>query len=74
VGPMDDDLFERLRLLRRKLAQAAGVPPYVVFHDSALAEMAALKPRTLEALAGVKGVGQAKLARYGEQFLKEIAL
>jgi ATP-dependent DNA helicase RecQ len=49
------------------------VPPYVVFHDSALVEMAALKPRTLDAFGGVKGVGERKLERYGAAFLKVIA-
>ena len=70
---VDGALFERLRALRLTLARAAGLPPYVVFHDSTLAEMAAAKPRSLDELRGVKGVGEAKLARYGEAFLKEIA-
>ncbi|MBI4371015.1 MAG: RecQ family ATP-dependent DNA helicase [Elusimicrobia bacterium] len=72
-APADEELFERLRRLRRLIAQKQGVPPYVVFHDSALLEMAALKPGTLDALGGVKGVGERKLARYGAAFLKAIA-
>ncbi|MCX5796811.1 MAG: RecQ family ATP-dependent DNA helicase [Elusimicrobia bacterium] len=71
--PPDEELFERLRQLRRLISGKLGVPPYVVFHDSALVEMAALKPKTLEALRGVKGVGDRKLARYGEAFLAVIA-
>ena len=49
------------------------MPPYVVFHDSTLVEMAALRPRTLETLRHVKGVGERKLERYGEAFLDAIA-
>ena len=69
----DEELFERLRRLRRLISGKLGVPPYVVFHDSALVEMAALKPRTLDAFGGVKGVGERKLERYGAAFLKVIA-
>ena len=71
-GPVDP-LFEALREARRKLAAASGVPPYVVFHDSTLREIAALKPRSLSDLAGVGGVGEAKLARYGEAMLAAVA-
>ena len=67
-GPADP-LFEALREARRALATAAAVPPYVVFHDSTLREIAALKPRSLGELARVGGVGEAKLARYGEAML-----
>lgn len=69
----DEELFERLRGLRRLISEELGVPPYVVFHDSALVEMAAVKPRTLDALLGVKGVGEHKLERYGPAFLKVIS-
>ncbi|HYN45704.1 MAG TPA: RQC domain-containing protein, partial [Allosphingosinicella sp.] len=68
-----DPLFEALRARRRDLAAEAGVPPYVIFHDSTLREMAALKPGTLQALSGVAGVGEAKLTRYGAAFLDVIA-
>ncbi|OGS05312.1 MAG: hypothetical protein A3G41_03540 [Elusimicrobia bacterium RIFCSPLOWO2_12_FULL_59_9] len=71
--PVDEDLFDRLRRLRRLIAEKAGVPPYVVFHDSALVEMAALKPLTLDALRQVKGVGERKLERYGAAFLDVIS-
>ena len=73
VVPAGGALFERLRALRMALAKKARIPPYVVFHDSSLAEMATLKPRTLEELRSIKGVGEVKLKRYGEEFLKIIA-
>lgn len=69
----DEELFERLRALRRLVSEKLGVPPYVVFHDSTLIEMAALKPRTLDALRGVKGVGERKIERYGAAFLAVIS-
>ncbi|MBI3300313.1 MAG: RecQ family ATP-dependent DNA helicase [Elusimicrobia bacterium] len=65
----DEDLFERLRRLRKMIAGQLGVPPYLVFHDTALVEMAAQKPQTMEALRAVKGVGDKKLERYGRAFL-----
>jgi ATP-dependent DNA helicase RecQ len=67
-----DPLFEALRARRRELAAEAGVPPYVIFHDSTLREMAELKPATLNALSRVSGVGEAKLARYGAAFVEVI--
>jgi ATP-dependent DNA helicase RecQ len=67
--PADENIFERLRLLRRLLAAKAGVPPYVIFHDSVLLEMSAARPAVLEDLRGMKGVGDRKLARYGPVFL-----
>jgi ATP-dependent DNA helicase RecQ len=70
----DPDLFERLRALRKKLADDRKVPAYVVFSDRALQDMAARKPRTREELLGVHGVGQRKLEEYGDFFLAEIAL
>ncbi len=63
-------LFERLRALRLELAKAAGVPPYVVFHDTTLREMALLKPTTLAQLAQLPGIGEKKLERYGPRFLE----
>ncbi len=62
-------LFEALRACRREIARERGLPPYVVFHDSTLREMAALRPTSIAALAGVTGVGQAKREAYGEAFL-----
>ena len=71
-GP-SDPLFEALREARRTLAAEARVPPYVVFHDSTLREIATTRPATLRELAQVNGVGDAKLARYGEAMLAAIA-
>jgi len=64
-----DPLFEALRARRRELAAEAGVPPYVVFHDSTLREMAELKPTSVQALSRVGGVGAAKLEKYGAAFV-----
>jgi ATP-dependent DNA helicase RecQ len=65
-------LFEALRAWRRSVAAAQGVPPYVIFHDRTLGEIAALRPATLADLAGVGGVGQAKLDHYGQAVLKVV--
>jgi ATP-dependent DNA helicase RecQ len=70
-GPVDP-VFERLRAARRELAAAASVPPYVIFHDSTLREIAATNPQSLGELASVQGVGATKLARYGEAMLKAL--
>ena len=72
ANPVGDPLFDALRALRRELAQEAGVPPYVVFHDSVLREMAAARPQSLTELGRIGGVGDRKLAAYGEAFLAEI--
>ncbi len=69
----DAALFEALRLLRKRLADENGVPPYVIFHDATLREIAARKPATLEEFGTITGVGQRKLERYGEIFLKALA-
>jgi ATP-dependent DNA helicase RecQ len=71
-SPDDDPLFEALRACRRDLAKEAGFAPYMVFHDSALREMAALKPTSLTALSRIAGVGAAKLERYGDAFVQAI--
>ena len=63
------EVFERLRQLRQQLAQDQGVPPYVIFHDSTLRQMAAKRPRALADLAQIFGVGESKLRRYGDVFL-----
>ena len=70
---MDEELFERLRALRKRLADEQRVPAYVVFSDAALAEMAARKPRTYADLLEVNGVGRTKLERYGDAFIDVIA-
>jgi ATP-dependent DNA helicase RecQ len=64
-----DALFERLRILRKQLADTQGLPPYVIFHDATLREMVARRPQTLSQFAGIRGVGEGKLARYGQQFI-----
>jgi ATP-dependent DNA helicase RecQ len=69
ANPVGDPLFEALRSKRRELAEASGVPPYVVFHDATLREMAALKPDSLNALSQITGVGSRKLDAYGDAFL-----
>ena len=71
-GP-SDPLFEALRETRRKLAADAGVPPYVIFHDSTLREIVERKPRDLNELAQVQGVGATKLERYGEAMLAALS-
>ena len=58
-----------LRALRRTIAEERGVPPYLVFSDASLRDMARLKPRTREALLDVKGVGEWKREAFGERFL-----
>ncbi|MCC6540248.1 MAG: ATP-dependent DNA helicase RecQ [Bryobacterales bacterium] len=68
----DTALFERLRALRRELADEHKVPAYVVFNDRTLLDMAAKKPRTREEFLDIDGVGQKKLEQYGEAFLAEI--
>jgi len=68
----DAGLFEELRKRRRRLADAQDVPAFVVFGDVALRHMASTRPETLEAFAGIPGVGQAKLAAYGAAFTEAI--
>ncbi|OHB31687.1 MAG: ATP-dependent DNA helicase RecQ, partial [Desulfuromonadaceae bacterium GWC2_58_13] len=68
----DENLFNALREVRKRLADLAGVPPFVVFGDATLAEMAARRPVDLDALMQVSGVGRHKAARYGVDFIEEI--
>ncbi|MEN8165900.1 MAG: DNA helicase RecQ [Pseudomonadota bacterium] len=68
----DQPLFESLRALRLQLAEQQGVPPYVIFHDATLSEMARGRPDSLQAMGYISGVGESKLARYGQQFLLRI--
>jgi len=68
----DQTLFDRLRALRKRLADAAHLPPFVVFSDATLAEMARAMPRDAEELLQVSGVGEHKLQKYGDRFLFEI--
>jgi ATP-dependent DNA helicase RecQ len=69
----DDGLFEQLRALRQQLARARGVPPYVIFHDATLRELAQAKPMTPTQLLEVAGIGERKAAVYGEAVLAVIA-
>src|SRR5439155_12504561 len=68
-----DPLFERLRALRKRLADELGVPPYIIFHDRVLREMVEARPRTVTDLLHISGIGTRKAADYGEIFLAEIA-
>lgn len=65
----DRTLWDALRACRRTLAEQEGVPPYVIFHDATLMDMLALRPRNRDEMAAVSGVGERKLARYGDAFL-----
>jgi ATP-dependent DNA helicase RecQ len=69
LSPSDQPLFEALRAWRAAEAKGQHVPPYVIFHDRTLAEIAAAKPGSRAALAGIGGVGEGKLARYGAEVL-----
>lgn len=73
VTETDRDLFEALRRKRMELARAQSVPPYVIFHDKTLIELAALRPASRTEMAKVPGVGEAKLDRYGAAFLAVIS-
>jgi ATP-dependent DNA helicase RecQ len=68
----NDELFEALRALRKRLADEAGMPPYIVFNDASLREMAQRQPKTLPEFSTIVGVGQAKLVRYGGRFVELI--
>ncbi|HEY2955342.1 MAG TPA: ATP-dependent DNA helicase RecQ [Candidatus Eisenbacteria bacterium] len=71
--PADATTFERLRALRRRLADAEGVPAYIVFSDAVLRAMAESRPRTPHEMLAVPGVGPVKLERYGAAFLAALA-
>lgn len=68
----DAALFEKLRSLRKSIADEANLPPFAVFHDSSLREMAAFCPTTIDEFRDIRGVGQAKSSNYGAQFLAAI--
>ncbi len=73
VAPENEDLWEALRDKRRELADAAGIPPYQIFHDATLMEIMQFKPRTAEQLLQINGVGKHKLELYGPAFLAVLA-
>lgn len=68
----DEELFERLRNLRREIAKEKNVPPYIVFSDKTLTDMSNLKPETADDFLLVNGVGNKKLLEYGDVFMSEI--
>ena len=72
IAITDIKLWQSLRDCRQRLASEHNVPPYVIFHDSTLRQMLSNRPRDPDALLEISGVGQAKLARYGEVFLEVI--
>lgn len=72
TGSNDDPLWQALRAKRMELAREQGVPPYVILHDSTLVEILNRRPLTLDEMAQIGGVGQAKLAKYGDAFLQVV--
>jgi ATP-dependent DNA helicase RecQ len=72
LNSQDQALFEQLRTLRARLAREQNVPPYVIFADRSLHEMATLRPATPEEMLGVAGVGEVKMQRYSDAFLDAI--
>jgi ATP-dependent DNA helicase RecQ len=72
-APVDDSLFEQLRRLRTDLARGRGVPPYVIFHDATLHELARRRPASMAELLDVPGIGERKAEVYGEDVLRTIA-
>ncbi|MGR9108836.1 MAG: DNA helicase RecQ, partial [Gammaproteobacteria bacterium] len=71
--PGDGDLWQRLRAERLQIAREQGLPPYIIFHDTTLYDMAAKKPLSLPQMGTLSGVGEQKLAKYGERFIRVIA-
>jgi ATP-dependent DNA helicase RecQ len=72
VSQAEAERFEALRALRRQLSDAEKVPPYVVFSDAVLRELARRQPKTPHEMLAIPGIGPAKLARYGEVFLEAL--
>lgn len=72
IAEQDQPLWNALRQLRKQLSEVAGVPAYIVFNDSTLVDMIAIKPRDKSEMASVSGVGQHKLEQYGDEFLEVI--
>ena len=61
-----------LKAKRTELSREQGVPPYVIFHDSTLLEILKQRPQTLDEMGRISGIGQAKLAKYGDAFLQVV--
>jgi ATP-dependent DNA helicase RecQ len=72
LATADQPLFEALRQRRKEIAERLDLPPYVIFHDATLRQMAEFRPTTEADLLSINGVGEAKLARYGRDFLEVI--
>ncbi len=72
AGAGADSLWQALRSKRMELAREQGVPPYVIFHDSTLLEIRDRRPQTLDEMGRITGIGQAKLAKYGDEFLRVV--
>ena len=66
-------MFEALRVWRLSEAKTQGIPPYLIFADSVLRDIAAVQPRALDTMAMIKGVGASKLDRYGQAVLQVVA-
>lgn len=71
-GETEQKLFEALKAARFSISKEQNVPPYIIFHDKTLRDMAIIKPASLEAMSYISGVGESKIKRYGEVFLKVI--
>jgi ATP-dependent DNA helicase RecQ len=69
ISAVDQPLWDALRALRKSLAEERGVPPYVVFHDATLREMLSARPRNSDEMLAISGIGDSKLAKFGEPFL-----
>ena len=70
IGTTDETLWQALRKARMALAREQGVPPYVVFHDTTLRELVRIKPLKLEEMERITGIGEHKLRKYGDVFLR----
>ena len=73
LPPEAEELFERLRAWRAAVAKEQGMPAYVIFHDATLRQIAATPPSTLAGSRPINGVGETKLARYGQLILDVLA-
>ena len=65
----DSDVFEKLREFRLQLSKQLNMPPFVFFHDSVLRDLAAARPRSVNELSHIKGLGPAKISKYGSEIL-----
>ncbi len=72
TGEDDNDMFDKLKAKRLEIAKSQNLPPYIIFHDRSLLEMIKIKPKTLDDMRQISGVGEAKLKTYGKIFLKEL--